>query len=171
MSDSVTSPKPNDPLDPASAAIIKSKARRLVGRSGLRAQDRADLEQELSLHVFQKRPRFNPRRGSWTAFVRRVVERYGENLVRARRTAKRYGGPTDPLTDAVPARDENDARARAVLEAVAGLPAELREVAELVLSGSVAAAARELGVSRSTVYARLREIRFRTEFAELDPDP
>lgn len=171
MSDSVSSPKPDDPLDPAAAAIIKSKARRLVGRAGLRAQDRVDLEQELTLHVLQRRPRFNPKRGSWAAFVRRVVKYYGENLVRDRRTAKRYGGPTDPLTDEIPARDESDAIARAVRAAVAELPAELREVAELVLSGSVAAAARELGVSRSTVYARLREIRSRTEFAGLGINP
>src|SRR5206468_12873391 len=93
VSDSPNRAERENPIDEAVAAIIRSKANRLIGRAGLRAQDREDLEQELARHVLERRGRFKARRGTWPAFVQGLVDRYGENLIRARRAAKRYAGP------------------------------------------------------------------------------
>ena len=172
MSDSQKPYVCETPIDPTVAAIIRRKANRMVGRSGLCPQDRDDLEQQLTLHVLERRARFQADRGTWPAFVQRLVERAGENIVRARRAAKRRTGPLEPLTAAVPgAGDEAEGRARAVAAAIPTLPDDLRVVAELLLTETVAGAARVLGVSRATVYARLREIRVRTAFAAFGGDP
>lgn len=172
MSDSPKGPDPNNPIDEAVAALIKRKAARMVGRAGLRVQDREDLEQQLAQHVLERRGSYNPRRGTWSAFVRRVVERHGENLIRARRAAKRYGGALgSPTDEPIGHGDDAEVHARTVAAALATLPAELRRVAELVMAGTVTGAARTLGISRSTVYARLREISTRPEFQEFGDDP
>jgi DNA-directed RNA polymerase specialized sigma24 family protein len=159
-----------NPIDPAVAAIIRNKAFRMIGLAGLRPQDRADVEQELTFELLTRRDRFDPARGTWPAFARRLVERFGDNLVRFRRAAKRDGGPHAPLPDEVPAPGGGgaDGRTLDVAAALAMLPPGLRAVAELVMGGSVTDAAEALGVSRSTVYARLRELRGRTEFAVLE---
>ncbi|VTU02519.1 rna polymerase sigma70 : RNA polymerase sigma factor, sigma-70 family OS=Desulfovibrio alaskensis (strain G20) GN=Dde_0900 PE=4 SV=1: Sigma70_r2 [Gemmataceae bacterium] len=162
------------PTDPAVAALIRRKARRLVGRAGLGPQDAADLEQELHARLLAQRHRFDPARGTWAAFAHRLVDRCAANLVRDRRAAKRGRGRARPLTADVPApapADSGDGGAdelaAAVARAVAALPPRLRAVAELLLVTHVAGAARALGVSRSTVYARLAEIGARHEFADL----
>lgn len=164
---------PDNPIDPVVAGIIRAKANRMVGRAGLRPQDRADLEQELALRLLERRHRFDAARGPWPAFARRVVENAGTNALRFRARAKRASGPTEPLTEGVPAPDDAEARARAadLGRALNALPAELRAVAELLTTHTVTAAARALGVSRSTVYARLRAIRDRPEWAALGNNP
>ena len=160
---------PDHPIDPVVAAIIRRKANRMVGRAGLRSQDRADLEQELVLRLLERQHRFAAARGTWPAFVRRVVENAGTNVLRFRGRYKRTAGPTEPLTEKVPAPDHAASRARAadLSAALAALPPELRAVAELMAAHTVTAAARALGVSRSTVYARLQQIRDRPEWAAL----
>lgn len=174
MSDAPRGLDPANPIDPAVAAVIRRKASRLVGRAGLRVQDREDVEQQLTLRVLEREGAFDPRRGTWRAFVRRVVDRHGENLVRARRAAKRYAGPLEPLTEEAAAGDGGvDARVLAgdVAVAIAALPDGLRRVAELVRAGTVADAARALGIARATVYARLREIGSRPRFQKLVGNP
>jgi DNA-directed RNA polymerase specialized sigma24 family protein len=170
VSDPQTRPVGDDPIDPTVAAIIPNKAYRMIGLAGLRPQDRADIEQELAFEVLAHRDRFDPARGTWPAFARRLVERFGNNLVRFRRAAKRDGGPHAPLPDEVlsPGGGDTGGRALDVAEALAALPPRLRAVAELLMTQNVTDAAEALGVSRSTVYARLRELRGRTEFAVLE---
>lgn len=158
-----------NPIGPAVREILLRKARRLVGRAGLRRQDEEDVTQELTLRLLERLDRYDPARGTWPAFARCVIERLGNNLTRDRRAAKRDGGQHAPLPGEVPAPAGGDAGdlARDVAGVLAGLPDDLRRAAELVMIGTVAEAARALGVSTSTVYARLRELRARTEFAAL----
>ncbi|WP_439630594.1 sigma-70 family RNA polymerase sigma factor [Gemmata sp.] len=158
----------DDRMCPRVAAIIKAKAARLAARAGLRPQDREDLEQELALHVLERRDRFDPARGTWPAFAHRLAERFASNFLRARRAAKRDGGPLAPLTADVPGPEPGDPELPAeVARALAGLPDDLRAAAELVMAATVAEAARKLGVARSTVYARLAELTGRAEVAAL----
>jgi RNA polymerase sigma factor (sigma-70 family) len=158
-----------NPTEPAVAAIIARKARSLVGRAGLRHQDRDDLVQELTLQVLARRDQYEPSRGTWPGFVKRLVERLGNNLVRDRLAAKRYGGPHRPLGEPIPAPHDPraDSRALDVAEALGTLPPDLRVVAELLMTRAVTEVAEVLGVARSTVYARLREIRERPGFSAL----
>ncbi|MDY3563388.1 hypothetical protein R5W23_004891 [Gemmata sp. JC673] len=160
---------PDNPIDPTAAAIIRRKARRMVGRAGLRPQDREDIEHDLVLRVLVQRHRFDDGRGTWPAFVWRVVERAGDNILRSRRRAKRAGRPAESLTAGSATADpaESSARAADLARALAALPPELRAVAVLLTTHTAAAAARALGLSRSTVYARLQRIRARPEWAGL----
>lgn len=169
MSASTTRPEPDNPIDPTTAAIIRGKANRMVGRAGLRPQDREDIEHELVLRVLAQRSRFTPARGAWPAFVCRLVERAGDNLLRFRGRAKRAAGPTEPLTERVAAADGEATHAPSadLARAVEALPPELRAVAELMTTHTVTEAARALDISRATVYARLRAIRARPEWAAL----
>jgi RNA polymerase sigma-70 factor, ECF subfamily len=162
-----TDRSPTDPIDPTVAQIIRRKALSLVRGFGFHAQDLEDLEQRLALHVLERRARFDPHRGTWPAFVYGLLERFGATLARSQRRAARRG-LRGPVPENVPARgEESNARSRAVCAALAALPEDLRAVAELVMGGTVVGAARALGRSRSTVYARLRELRAQTEFREL----
>jgi DNA-directed RNA polymerase specialized sigma24 family protein len=42
-------------------------------------------------------PDYDPARGAYPSFVKRLVDNQGENLVRDRTASKRYGGPLDSL--------------------------------------------------------------------------
>jgi RNA polymerase sigma factor (sigma-70 family) len=172
LSDSPARPEPANAIDPTVAAIVRHKACRLVGRAGLRPQDREDLEQQLVVHILEQLQRFDPARGTWPAFVQRLVERFGQNLVRSLRAHKRNSGPLAQLFEEEPAGAEQ-APDLDLTEALVQLPEDLRAVAELLVTQTqtVAGAARTLGVSRSTVHARVRELRSRRELKKLLPDP
>jgi len=176
-------------FDPRTAQLIRRKARRLVGQAGLRLQDRDDIEQELTLELLARRDRYDPARGAWPAFAHAVLERTGSNLVRYRRAAKRDVQRLEPLDDEHPpavddetvdfaaevpvknhAGDSHDETVDLDLDlaaVIAMLPAKYRTVVKLVLKRGVQGAARVLGVNRSTVYARLHELRVRAEVAPL----
>jgi RNA polymerase sigma-70 factor (ECF subfamily) len=172
LSDSPTRPESASAIDPTVAAIVRRKACRLVGRAGLRPQDREDLEQQLVLHILEQLKRFDPALGTWPAFVQRLVERFGLNLVRSLRARKRNSGPLAPLPEeGHPGPEKPPVPDLDRTEALAQLPEDLRAVAELLVTESVTGAARELGVSRSTVHARVRELRSRRELKKLLPDP
>jgi DNA-directed RNA polymerase specialized sigma24 family protein len=172
LSDLHQGPDPDNPIDPTIAAIVRRKACRLVGRAGLQAQDREDIEQQLVVHILEQLDRFDPARGEWPAFVQRLVERFGRNLVRSLRAAKRRGPPLAPLPDEGPGRDPAaTAAALDLAAALAKLPEDLRAVAELLTTETVSDAARILGHARSTVHARIRELRSRSELKALLRDP
>ncbi len=164
---------PDDPIDPTVAAIIRRKAARLAGTASPHVPDREDLEQALILHVFERVPRFDPARGTWPAFVQCLVERFGHNWARARRAAKRDAGTLEPLPGDVPERGSNAEPGAGLdlAEALARLPEELRAVAELLTTETIAGAARAQGVSWAALYALIRELRDRPEIQKLAPEP
>ena len=166
MSETHNHSEPDRPFDERIAALIRWKARSLVGRTGLTGSDRPDLEQELTLGLLTAFPKFHAARGSRLAYARAVIHRFASNLLRERRAAKRAGGPRvawpieGPVAPAEPDRD----LARDVAAAISTLPDHLRSVAQTLMTESVTDAAQTLGITRSTVYVRLRELRERPEF-------
>ncbi len=170
LSDDHTRPGSDDPIGPAVARIIRYKANRMIGRAGFRPQDREDLEHDLVLRVLEQRHRFAPGRGTWPAFVWRVVERAGDNVLRSRGRTKRATRPTKPVPESAPAPDraEEGARTADLARALEALPDDLRATVELVRAHGVAGAARVLGISRPAVYARLRRVRARPAWAGLE---
>ncbi|MBN9523101.1 hypothetical protein J0H58_32075 [bacterium] len=166
-----TDPQPD--LDPAEAALIRAKARALARRGVIPRGDAADAEQDLALAVLAARVGFDPARGNAAAFVRTVVNRAADRLARGRFAAKRHPGRVVPLAALAELADPNGdpaGRAADVAAAVAALPPDLHAVAEALTGGTVAAAARALGVSRASLYPRIREIRSWFERAGLGDD-
>lgn len=71
---------------------IRRKAYQLVGKAGYTRSDPPDIEQELSLALCQRLPRFDPTIAPWPAFVVTVVSRFAASLLAGRRTKKRLPG-------------------------------------------------------------------------------
>src|SRR5262245_3078529 len=159
--------------------LIRRKAKQLARRPGFTGQDREDLQQELALRLWVRMPAFDARRGHLHVFVTTVVEREAADLVRERRAGKRdprrarpLGTPRDagdrsqvvqpaPASGRRPPRDDHD-RAQLAYDialVLAELPPELRDLAERLQWQTVAQAARDTGVPRTTLNDRARRLR------------
>lgn len=187
-------PDPSGPLDPFVRDLIRHKACGLLGLRQFHTEDRADLEQELTVELWRRLDRFKPERAAWPAFVRVIVDHAVANLFRARAAQKRSAGPVASLQtlatrDGPPTElgeqlpeQEGDARLgrrrlsdheRAALRhdlaaVLAKLPDDQRLVAEVLKQfRTKAEAARRLGMSRAQLYAQVRQIRERFEQARL----
>ena len=163
--------------------LTRHKARQLVGQFGFTRSDRDDLEQELRTHLFQQAARFDPERGSASTFISRVLSRKVVSIIRHRCADQRHCYRVAcSLNDLV--RDEDDAwlergqtlppdadrRRTAATDVPSDLSIDLRQAVDaleprlqrlwhVLLSNTVTDAARELGVSRLVVYARVQELR------------
>ena len=177
------------------ARVIRHKARHLVGTAGFTESDRDDLEQEMMLDVIMRLPKFDARRGTPKTFVACIIARKISKLIRHRTTGLRdfrceafsIDKPAGNDDDAVPVRgdcvleDINDPAgasqvpreveaselAEATQRVISGLPRDLRRLCELLQRGTLADAARELGVPRSTLRYQLPRLRELFESAGL----
>ncbi len=170
-----------DHFDPAIQDLIRRKARQLTGRAGFRAHDREDLEQELCLLLLKRLPAFDGKRGKLERFVAMALARYGVNLLRRQRAGKRDHRRTRQLRDPdrVPwqGADARYLRGRSpeelvdlamdVASVLDQLPLAMRELAERLMKASPAQVARDLGMARTTLYTRIRNLRQRFEHAGL----
>lgn len=168
-------------LDSFAKRLTCKKARMLVGKYGFTSSDRDDIEQELTLDLLQRSPKFDPQRCTARKFVVWVVRKKLYHLIRARLRDKRRkvfggksveclsknievgrprGGDCDEAVQRELALD-----VRSVLEQ---LPRSLRDVAERLQFDSISQVARDLGVPRSTLRSMLKKIRERFEAAGLD---
>jgi hypothetical protein len=165
-----------------------------VGRAGFTPSDRDVIEQELSLKLLKQLEAFDPGEAHWHVFVTTVVERHAANLLRDKRAEKRDhrlatslhvlietgdNGPVE-LAETV-GRQEQEARlgrdsrsdeeraqlAGDVADVLAGLPPDLRDVAERLKHDSVSAVARDLGLPRTTLLRRMEHLRRAFEGAGL----
>ena len=182
-------------LDAYALACIKHKAYQLVGQAGLTADDLEDLEQELTIHLFEQLPKFDPTRGAFSTFVDRVVDHKAADILDARFAAcrdcrLRVGSIHDPvrlqdggevlvedmdLDDAVQVQrgiggrsPHEEADLRIDLErALAALTPEQRDLCLRLLTSTIAEISATTGVPRPTLYDRLRRIRVAFERAGL----
>jgi len=169
---------------------IRHKARQLIGKYGFTRDDYDDLQQEMTLDLLERLPKFDPDKAAHTTFVARVIERKISKLIRHRKQEMRdfrreACSVNEPIEDGnggtvergqTISQDEQDLQTgkhsrpegeRIDLRmdmsfVVSGLPPELQRLTELLQAHSSLKVARELGVHRSTLYARdiarLREI-------------
>lgn len=176
--------------DPVAAAIIRRKARQLVGRGGFGPSDRQDIEQDLLVDLLERLPSFDPEQSAIHVFVAMVVKRHAANLLRYGKAEKRdrrrecslhkvvghdEQGPvelgsavTSRERDAVTQQARRDAGEAAemaldVAELIERLPPQLRQLAKRLQTQTVSQAAREMRVPRTTLYASVRELRRRCE--------
>jgi RNA polymerase sigma-70 factor (ECF subfamily) len=169
--------------------LVQCKARQLVGKAGYTWGDIEDIEQDLTLDLLERLPKFDPAKATLNTFADRVVGRRLCNLLRHRQAEMRdYRREAFSMNEEVEtedgmleiietvSQDEIDLRTgrcnRSVAErahlqmdlnaVVAGLPPELRQVADMLRTQSVAEVARDLGIPRRTFrekhLAQLREV-------------
>lgn len=174
------------------ARLIRRKAKQLVGRAGFTQADRPDLEQEMTLRVWQALPKFDPAKAHWNAFVTTIVERHVATILqRARRVKRLEGAIPVSLSEQVEDCEDVPFELGATLEArhqelltgryvetaenlsdlkldleevVAGLSQDLRRLCELLKSHNVTEAARRMGIPRTTASSMVS--RLRAVFAE-----
>ena len=176
-------------LNEYARTCIHHKARQLVGQAGYTEDDVEDIEQDLTLDLLERLPKFDPAKATFNTFVAQVVARKCCNLVRYRQAEMRdhrreecslndeiddgEGGQVEHV--ATISQDEHDLRIGKynrpaeertdlqldIAAALDDLPADLRQVAEMLPTMSIAQVARELGIPYSTFYdshlARLRK--------------
>ncbi len=182
MSHDDTPPK----LDEALRQRVRAKARRLVGKQGISEEEAQDIEQELLLHLHEHLKDFDATRSPQDAFVSLLIRSRLLRILRDRRADKRRPGRTASLEALFPGEDEPAGKRAATLDqqvqatrrgypgesaqeqleraldvsqVVAGLSPELRTLAGLLRTQSIAEAARTLGVPRTTLHDRVRELR------------
>lgn len=165
---------------------IRFRAFQLAGTCGFSRSDRDDLEQELRLAVMTSIPKYTPERGPWNVFVFTVIERkilnyFDEKKVRQRMTEFEK----DSFSTLISLNDQEETtlsqlilpddqaringrtvrhhvdetnREHDVATVLEHLPAELREMAELLMEDSPSVVARETRVPRRTLRGRLEAI-------------
>ena len=169
--------------------LVQCKARQLVGKAGYTPDDLEDIEQDLTRHLLASLPKFDPAKATLNTFADRVVGSRLCDLLRHRSAEMRNRGreafslneeveTEDGALEIIEtvSQDEIDLRTgrcnrpaaeRAHLQmdlnaVVAGLSPELRQVADMLRTQSVAEVARDLGIPRRTFrekhLAQLRDV-------------
>jgi RNA polymerase sigma-70 factor (ECF subfamily) len=78
---------PFEGLDDYAVNLIRYKTRRLIGQVGYTKSDQEDIEQDLSLHMRQRRPKHNPGKGTLKTFTNAVLENKVHTMASARLTS------------------------------------------------------------------------------------
>ena len=172
--------EPPDPqIDAFAWRMIRRKARRLANWTGFTQSDRDDIEQDLFLAWLRSLRLFDPSKAHLNAFTTVVIERHLIGILRDRQLPKRDwrrktrldagdGEEDHSITSDAHQRrtgrwQRSDAeRAELALDvnaAITRLPADLREIAELLKRKSISEIAREDHISRTTIYRKLKLLR------------
>lgn len=179
--------KKQDGLSEYAAVLIHHKARQIIGKAGFTKDDVDDIEQEMTLELLERLPKFDPAKSAHKTFVARIIDRKVANLIRDRNCEKRdprreeyslneciddsEGGSVERIQTI--AAEEADRRlgrqersdqetaelALDVEEVLKRLPDNLRRLCELLKTGSIADAARAMGVPRTTLNDHVKKLR------------
>ena len=171
--------------DPFATALIVRVACRLAGRPEFSLSDEADIAQELRTKLWSSEVSFDPEVGTWEAFVTTVVRRRAGSLLRAQRAKKRHhrritslcvhvqaeGDEPIELVHTIgqreldnrrhsyPGSDQEQTELRMDVELrIAKLSATERDLVERLKYGSIGAVARDLGIARSTLRYRAKQL-------------
>jgi RNA polymerase sigma-70 factor (ECF subfamily) len=166
---------------------IRHRARQLARTEGIAAQDIEDIRQDLIVDLLERLPKFDPAKATCNTFVARIIDRKVAKLIRDRNCEKRdprreecslneciddgEGGSVERVQTI--ADDEADRRlgrqarsdqetAELALDVEAvlkRLPDNLRRLCELLKTGSIADAARAMGVPRTTLHDHVKKLR------------
>jgi len=172
--------------------LIKKKARELIGKAGLTASDRADLEQELRFDLSLRLRRYDPKRLPRHVFVSSIISNKTAAILKHERAQLRdRRREARSLNEALPDQDDGQETAfgdtfdsevgrdglspeelrqlKTDLAAVTkGLSDRQRWLIELLLEDpNVRRAARKLGIHHTTAYEDIKQIHDRFEKANL----
>jgi RNA polymerase sigma factor (sigma-70 family) len=157
---------------------IWRKATRLASRPGFTRADRDDLAQELALWLWMALRRFDPARGSETAFISTILKRAGNSLLRRCSCRKRgrllrhcsilNRELNDDCKTELNTKDEAERAIdlrHDVRVVIKQLPPHLRTLAEQLQAYSITEIARQRNISRHCIYEDIKTLR--SEFASL----
>lgn len=160
-------------FDPYAERIIRDRARRVARQASLPSFEREDLEQDLRVHLWKQRGKFDPTRGCWTTFARCVVERKAAALLGAYRAAS-TGSRLTTAEDldsfdqdtyrqrvrpgAAPAHVQNEMQID-VARKLSQLAPTDRALARLLMHERITDIARLTGIARGTLYGRIARLR------------
>lgn len=166
---------------------IRHRVRQLARTEGFAAQDIEDIRQDLIVDLLKRLPKFDPSKATCNMFVARIIDRKVAALIRDRNCEKRNprreecslnecvddgkGGSVERIQTI--AADETDRwlgrQARSdqetaelaldVEEVLKRLPDNLRRLCEFLKTGSIADAARAMGVPRTTLHDHVKQLR------------
>ena len=155
------------------------KASALVGEFGFTESDTDDIEQSLIVGLLERWPKFNPKECSAKEFISWAIGRAVADQIREQQRRHEFepteNEPIEQLygdkgqllpsscmhADHVPQID----RSIDLEQVLASLPPEIQAVGELLMTGNITNAARELGISRRTVRDRMEKLRIALEAA------
>ncbi|MFN8179290.1 MAG: RNA polymerase subunit sigma-24 [bacterium] len=170
------------PLDDATRRLIRIKAWDLAQDSVFTPADKRDIEQELTLDLLRRLAKYDARRGTRTAFVRRVVENRVKTLLEhrlaerrdPRRLAFSLDDALDPHSEGTLSREEvldpgdldptwgspaEDHDLRVDLgRAIYQLPLDLARLAMALEVESVTQISLRTGIPRGTLYDAIARI-------------
>jgi RNA polymerase sigma-70 factor (ECF subfamily) len=169
------------------ARYIRRKAAQLVGKTRLTGSHRDDVEQDLTIRLLRRLPKFDPRRRPWPVFVKVVIDKHVATLLETRRTKKREhiqnivslselvageDGEQEELGRQIgPEQKENligryassdlerSELTHDVQAVLATLPDDLRDLCARLQTDSLTQVARDLGVPRSTLREQVQRLR------------
>ena len=177
----------DDGIDPYAAGLIRFKARQLVGKAGFTASDREDIEQELTLDLLRRLPKYNPKRAQLNTFIARVVEHRLASLIEAQKAGirdyrrcrcslnERFEDADGRSVERLETFDQEDYLVRTgaqsrpseelnrlavdVATVLEGLPRELGELCRRLKAETVTEISRDTGVPRGTIYESIKKLR------------
>ena len=185
-------------IDEYALSLVRFKARQLLGQTGIRRDDLADIEQELLVTLTEALRRYDMTRAQVTTFLSIVVDSRCKDLLRRRRAFapclfRQYesldegvrdeeGNPSTrcDLVDldtymqattkgAAPRpAEESKELVMDIAAVLEQLPQDLRELCLQLIHKSKVDLARELGMRRTTLYERINLIREAFREAGLD---
>jgi len=171
------------------ARRIKYKAEQLIGTAGYTQSDREDIEQEMMLDLLTRVPKYDKTKATLKTFIARVIDRKISMMIRARECPLRdyrregcslnervHNGRSNVATierAETLAHEELDRRfgrqSRSAQEIVdfnhdiamvlAGLPESLRKLCEILMTGNMVEATREMGIRRRSLCRLVGAIR------------
>jgi RNA polymerase sigma-70 factor (ECF subfamily) len=179
------------------ARTIRIKAKTLAGQLNASDDDRREFEQRLWECALRARSRHDPERGQWSTFLDRILANEVLNMIehwytQKRSNERRAQGWNDVINQddddsltfdetysqedyfgqvGFGPRPESETRDMRIdiAWALRRLPPDLRRIAEWLMHGSIADAARQLKIPRATLYGKIARIEKVFRKAGLDP--
>ncbi|NLF33253.1 MAG: hypothetical protein GX591_20500 [Planctomycetes bacterium] len=161
-------------IDDYALTEIDFRLRRLGRQFGLSDHDLEDIRQDMVIELWSAQKRFNPRKARRRTFISRVLDRFVLYLTRQLCTRQRRPAENAVSFDDLDSRfeprvnntnpGELDEQALRELQLdvatlIDRLPADLQPVCRVLMHTPGRAAARELGIGKSTLYRAIAEIR------------
>ena len=161
-------------IDDYALARIDFRVRQLRFQFDLSDEDQEDLRNDMVVELLSAFKRFDPDKSKRETFINRVLDRFVLYVTRQRCTQQRRASDSPIGFDDVsagfqptindPRRGESNEQDLRELrldlpEVIAKLPDDLQQVCEVLARKSGRAAAKELGISKSSLYRAVADIR------------